>query len=101
MIDADQQQSVSANKRWWDADADDYHAEHGAFLGDADFVWCPENLHEAEAGYLGEVRPMTEQMRLKNELNWYSAVQTLIGKVAVQADKRTDARQQQRMGDNG
>lgn len=55
LIDADQQQSVSANRRWWDSDADDYHAEHGAFLGDADFVWCPENLHEEQAGYLGEV----------------------------------------------
>src|SRR5438270_12293133 len=26
-----------ANRRWWDADADSYHAEHGEFLGDADF----------------------------------------------------------------
>jgi SAM-dependent methyltransferase len=47
--------SASANRRWWDADADSYHAEHGAFLGDADFVWCPEGLREAEAGLLGEV----------------------------------------------
>ena len=41
-------ESQRANRRWWDADADDYHAEHGAFLGDVDFVWCPENLREAD-----------------------------------------------------
>nr|WP_322098335.1 class I SAM-dependent methyltransferase [Nakamurella alba] len=57
--DADQDDSRFANRRWWDADADDYHAEHGTFLGDADFVWCPENLHEAEAGLLGDVAGAT------------------------------------------
>lgn len=40
---------------WWDAEADAYQAEHGAFLGDADFVWCPEGLREADAGLLGPV----------------------------------------------
>lgn len=44
-----------ANRGWWDADADDYQAEHGAFLGDADFVWCPEGLREADARLLGDV----------------------------------------------
>lgn len=53
--DADQATSRAANRRWWDADADGYHAEHGAFLGDADFVWCPENVREADVGLLGEV----------------------------------------------
>ncbi len=38
---------------WWDADADDYQAEHGDFLGDVDFVWCPEGLREADARLLG------------------------------------------------
>lgn len=52
---ADQATSRAANRRWWDADADNYHREHGEFLGDADFVWCPENLREADAGLLGEV----------------------------------------------
>src|SRR6185312_1695051 len=33
-----------------------YQAEHGAFLGDADFLWCPEGLRESEARLLGEVR---------------------------------------------
>lgn len=48
-------ESVSANSRWWDADADDYHAEHGEFLGVADFVWCPENVREEDARLLGDV----------------------------------------------
>ncbi|MCL2779991.1 MAG: class I SAM-dependent methyltransferase [Actinomycetia bacterium] len=48
--------AVRANRGWWDGDADAYHAEHGAFLGDADFVWCPERLREADARLLGEVR---------------------------------------------
>jgi len=56
VMPADQHTSVAANRRWWDADADDYHAEHGAFLGEADFVWCPENLHERDARLLGDVR---------------------------------------------
>jgi SAM-dependent methyltransferase len=47
--------TTRANRRWWDADADDYHAEHGEFLGDADFVWCPERLREADAALLGDV----------------------------------------------
>jgi ubiquinone/menaquinone biosynthesis C-methylase UbiE len=53
--DADAPTTVRANRRWWDADADDYHALHGAFLGAADFVWCPERLREADAGLLGDV----------------------------------------------
>jgi ubiquinone/menaquinone biosynthesis C-methylase UbiE len=52
----DAQSTVRANRRWWDGDADAYHAEHGAFLGDADFVWCPERLREADAHLLGDVR---------------------------------------------
>ena len=53
---ADQAASRAANRRWWDADANSYHAEHGDFLGDAELVWCPENLRESEAHLLGEVR---------------------------------------------
>ncbi|MFY1699416.1 MULTISPECIES: class I SAM-dependent methyltransferase [unclassified Solwaraspora] len=48
-------QARQANRRWWDADADAYQAEHGEFLGDADLRWCPEGLREAEAGLLGAV----------------------------------------------
>jgi SAM-dependent methyltransferase len=48
--------TVRANRRWWDADADHYQAEHGEFLGEMDFVWCPERLREQEARLLGDVR---------------------------------------------
>ncbi len=44
-----------ANRRWWDGEADAYQAEHGAFLGDVRFVWCPEGLEERTAGLLGAV----------------------------------------------
>jgi len=53
--DADAAESARANRRWWDADADDYQAAHGAFLGDADFVWCPERVRESDVHLLGEV----------------------------------------------
>lgn len=46
-------ESVAASRSWWDADAPAYQAEHGRFLGDADFVWCPERLREADAALLG------------------------------------------------
>jgi SAM-dependent methyltransferase len=49
-------ESRAASRRWWDADADDYHAAHGEFLGLSDFLWCPEGLREQDAGLLGEVR---------------------------------------------
>jgi len=49
-------ESRVASRRWWDADADDYQEEHGRFLGDVDFVWCPEGLREADARLLGDVR---------------------------------------------
>jgi SAM-dependent methyltransferase len=48
-------ENLRASRSWWDASADEYHAEHGDFLGDADFVWCPEGLREADAGLLGPV----------------------------------------------
>ncbi len=46
----------SAQRRHWDSTADDYQSEHGAFLGDARFVWCPEGLDEADVRLLGDVR---------------------------------------------
>ena len=48
-------ESVRANRRWWDAAAPAYLAEHGTDLGDADFLWCPEGLREADAHLLGDV----------------------------------------------
>ncbi len=44
-----------AGRLWWDANAAEYMDEHGAFLGDDDFCWCPEGLREADARLLGEV----------------------------------------------
>jgi SAM-dependent methyltransferase len=52
---ADSAETVAANIAWWDAYAEEYHAEHGEFLGVADFVWCPEGLREEDAGLLGDV----------------------------------------------
>lgn len=48
-------ETVRANRSWWDGVADEYQAEHGEFLGDARFLWCPEGLYEDEAGLLGPV----------------------------------------------
>lgn len=44
-----------ANREDWDRYADDYQAEHGEFLGDVRFLWCPEGLDEADARLLGDV----------------------------------------------
>lgn len=52
---AGQAESVRANRRWWDAAAPAYLAEHGPDLGDVDFLWCPEGLREADARLLGDV----------------------------------------------
>ncbi|WTW94353.1 class I SAM-dependent methyltransferase [Streptomycetaceae bacterium NBC_01309] len=52
-------ESVRAGRSWWDANADEYQAEHGDFLGDSRFVWGPEGLDEEEAGLLGDVAGKT------------------------------------------
>jgi SAM-dependent methyltransferase len=52
---ADPGETARANRAWWDVEADGYYAEHGAFLGDDDFVWGPEGLREADAGLLGQI----------------------------------------------
>jgi len=48
-------ETVGANRRWWDFAAADYQAEHGDFLRDVGFIWCPEGVDEADAGLLGPV----------------------------------------------
>jgi SAM-dependent methyltransferase len=48
-------ETATANRTWWDAEAVDYYAEHGAFLGDDDLVWGPEGWSEEFLGLLGEV----------------------------------------------
>jgi SAM-dependent methyltransferase len=52
---AGEDETVRANRAWWDAEADAYQREHGDFLGPDRFVWCPEGLDEADAGLLGDV----------------------------------------------
>ena len=53
--DASGTETVTANSAWWDADAAEYHEEHGDFLGVVDFLWCPEGLRERAANLLGPV----------------------------------------------
>ncbi len=50
---AGETESGRASRHWWDRNADEYQAEHGAFLGDDRFVWGPEGLDEAQAHLLG------------------------------------------------
>ena len=49
----------------WDPDADDYQAEHGEFLGDGDFVWCPEGAARGDARLLGDVAGAGSSSRLR------------------------------------
>jgi SAM-dependent methyltransferase len=48
-------ETARANRTWWDTNADEYQAQHGEYLGDARFLWCPEGVFEDEAGLLGDV----------------------------------------------
>jgi SAM-dependent methyltransferase len=57
--DATPAESAQANRLWWDANASDYYAEHGGVLGDADLLWCPEGLREADARLLGDVEGLS------------------------------------------
>src|SRR5215207_7185518 len=50
-----ERESRSANGPDWDRYADEYQATHGAFLGDAGFVWGPEGHREEDLGILGDV----------------------------------------------
>ncbi|GAB3047421.1 class I SAM-dependent methyltransferase [Sediminivirga luteola] len=50
------EESVRANRSYWDGSAESYLAEHGSFLGAADFIWCPEGIHERDVRLLGKVR---------------------------------------------
>ncbi|WP_405016889.1 class I SAM-dependent methyltransferase [Kitasatospora sp. NBC_00070] len=51
--DAEAGESSRASRLWWDRNADEYQDEHGAFLGDDRFTWCPEGVDEAEVRLLG------------------------------------------------
>ncbi|WP_280266020.1 class I SAM-dependent methyltransferase [Nocardia wallacei] len=55
----DSASSERANRRWWDADAAQYHDTHADFLGvdspTGEFVWCPEGMHEGDWHLLGDI----------------------------------------------
>ncbi len=51
----DETHSRRANRRDWDAYADEYQQTHGSFLGDVGFVWSPEGVREEDLGMLGDV----------------------------------------------
>jgi SAM-dependent methyltransferase len=52
---AGDEETVRANRGWWDENADWYQTEHGEYLGDARFLWGPEGLYEHDARLLGPV----------------------------------------------
>ena len=53
--DLDEAETRRANRREWDAYADEYQATHGEFLRDIGFLWCPEGVRESDIGMLGDV----------------------------------------------
>jgi ubiquinone/menaquinone biosynthesis C-methylase UbiE len=55
-IELSEAQTSKASRTYWDSAATEYLEEHGAFLGDDRFVWCPEGVDEADAQLLGSVR---------------------------------------------
>lgn len=60
-FEVDREAAAHANRDWWSAEADDYLGEHGPFLGDADFCWCPEGLRESEARLLGPLERLRSE----------------------------------------
>ena len=53
--EVDGERAADATIDWWSRSAADYLAEHGEFLGPADFCWCPEGLRESDAHLLGDL----------------------------------------------
>lgn len=53
--EVDEDETLRANRSDWDAYADEYQAQHGAYLGDVDFIWGPEGHREATLALLGDV----------------------------------------------
>jgi len=54
-----------AGRHYWDRYSEEYRDEHGQFLGDVRFVWCPENLDEADAHLLGPVADLARRRILE------------------------------------
>lgn len=59
-----QEATLAANRAWWDAEAETYYAEHGAFLGDQVLTWGPEGWTEEDLGLLGELTPRTRLLEV-------------------------------------
>jgi SAM-dependent methyltransferase len=52
-VELTEPETSKASRTYWDSAADEYLAEHGEFLGDDKFIWCPEGVDEASAQLLG------------------------------------------------
>lgn len=63
--DIDPASAGPANRDWWSRNAQEYLADHGSFLGDADFCWCPEGIRESQAHLLGPLDTLREQAVLE------------------------------------
>ncbi|MDX2969687.1 methyltransferase domain-containing protein [Kribbella solani] len=55
-VELSEAQTSRASRAYWDSAADEYLAEHGEFLGDDRFIWCPEGVDEEAAQLLGPAR---------------------------------------------
>jgi len=55
-VELTEPETSKASRVYWDSAAAEYLAEHGEFLGDDRFIWCPEGVDEAAAQLLGPVR---------------------------------------------
>jgi SAM-dependent methyltransferase len=55
-VELTEAQTSRASRTYWDSAADDYLEEHGEFLGDDRFIWCPEGVDEEHAQFLGPTR---------------------------------------------
>jgi ubiquinone/menaquinone biosynthesis C-methylase UbiE len=55
-VELSEVETSRASRTYWNSAASDYLDEHGAFLGDDRFIWCPEGVDEADARLLGPVR---------------------------------------------
>jgi SAM-dependent methyltransferase len=55
-VELSEPETSKASRTYWDSAAGEYLEEHGEFLGDDKFIWCPEGVDEASAQLLGPVR---------------------------------------------
>lgn len=56
---AGQAESAGASRTWWDAEAQEYYAEHREVLGDDVLMWGPEGVYETDLGLLGDLAGRT------------------------------------------